>query len=123
MEIHKPLGPQKFLAASAIPYSKSGYGEDVKRVFQTMGVEMKTAAANPEWVTTSTQEKSVTLESRKVIENLVPNVKGMGVMDAVYLLENAGLKVRFVGRGAVKSQSIQAGTRAHKGSVIVLELT
>lgn len=123
LEIHKPLGPQKFLAASAIPYSKSGYGEDVKRVFQTMGVEMKTAAANPEWVTTSTQEKSVTLESRKVIENLVPNVKGMGVMDAVYLLENAGLKVRFVGRGAVKSQSIQAGTRAHKGSVIVLELT
>ena len=95
----------------------------MKRVFQTMGVEMKTAAANPEWVTTSTQEKSVTLESRKVIENLVPNVKGMGVMDAVYLLENAGLKVRFVGRGAVKSQSIQAGTRAHKGSVIVLELT
>lgn len=76
-----------------------------------------------EWISTATQEDAVELTNRKLIENLVPNVKGMGVMDAVYLLENAGLKVRFVGRGSVKNQSIRAGSRVYKGSEIVLELT
>ena len=33
------------------------------------------------------------LKARSVDMTLVPNVKGMGLRDALYLLENSGLKV------------------------------
>jgi cell division protein FtsI (penicillin-binding protein 3) len=56
-------------------------------------------------------------------QNLIPNVKGMSGMDAVALLENLGLKVKAVGIGKVKKQSIQAGQGIVKNSTILLELS
>ena len=53
----------------------------------------------------------------------VPNVKGMSGMDAVALLENLGLKVRFRGSGKVKTQSIKAGEKLVKNKTITLELS
>jgi cell division protein FtsI (penicillin-binding protein 3) len=58
-----------------------------------------------------------------VIENLVPRVVGMGAMDALYLLENQGLKVKMIGSGVVRQQSIIPGTRATKGREIVIRLS
>jgi len=56
-------------------------------------------------------------------QNLIPNVKGMPGMDAVALLGNLGLKVKIVGVGKVKTQSIQPGQSLDKNSVIILELS
>jgi cell division protein FtsI (penicillin-binding protein 3) len=56
-------------------------------------------------------------------QNLIPNVKGMTGMDAVALLGNLGLKVKIVGVGKVKTQSIQPGQSLDKNSVIILELS
>ena len=53
----------------------------------------------------------------------VPNVKGMSGMDAVALLENLGLKVRFRGSGKVTSQSIKSGEQLVKNQTIVLQLS
>ena len=56
-------------------------------------------------------------------QNVIPNVKGMPGMDAVALLGNLGLKVKIVGVGKVKTQSIQPGQNLDKNSVIILELS
>jgi cell division protein FtsI (penicillin-binding protein 3) len=53
----------------------------------------------------------------------IPNVRGMSGMDAVALLENLGMKVKAVGVGKVKKQSIQAGQNIVKNSTILLELS
>ena len=34
----------------------------------------------------------------------MPDVRGMGLKDALYLLENAGVKVYYEGSGVVKQQ-------------------
>lgn len=60
---------------------------------------------------------------RKNSENKVPNVKGLPAMDAVALLENLGLKVKVIGRGKVKSQSLEKGQNFNKNQVIILELS
>ena len=52
----------------------------------------------------------------------VPNVRGLGAKDAVYMLESCGLSVRLSGRGKVRSQSIQPGSAARKGQIIYLTL-
>jgi cell division protein FtsI (penicillin-binding protein 3) len=54
---------------------------------------------------------------------VIPNVRGMSGMDAIALLENLGLKVKVVGNGKVKQQSIKNGTKINKNQTIVLELS
>jgi len=54
---------------------------------------------------------------------VVPNVRGMSGMDAVALLENLGLKVRFRGSGKVTTQSIKSGEKIIKNKTIVLKLS
>lgn len=53
----------------------------------------------------------------------IPNLKGMSGMDAVALLGNLGIKVKVIGIGKVKTQSIQAGESLVKNTTITLELS
>jgi cell division protein FtsI (penicillin-binding protein 3) len=55
-------------------------------------------------------------------QQLIPNVKGMSGMDAIALLENLHLKVKVVGKGKVKTQSLQAGHNIINNTTITLEL-
>ena len=63
--------------------------------------------------------------TREKVGNLpgMPDVKGMGARDAVYILESRGLKVRLKGRGKVVQQSIPAGHSTRKGMVCELVLS
>lgn len=54
---------------------------------------------------------------------VIPNLKGMSGMDAVALLENLKLKVKVIGFGKVKKQSIPAGQPLDKNQTIILELS
>jgi cell division protein FtsI (penicillin-binding protein 3) len=62
-------------------------------------------------------------KSQKQQISRVPDVKGMSGMDAVALFENLGLKVKIIGIGKVKKQSIQAGETLDKNTTITLELS
>ncbi|MBK6932352.1 MAG: PASTA domain-containing protein [Saprospirales bacterium] len=52
----------------------------------------------------------------------MPSVVGMGLKDAIYLLENRGCRVRAKGVGKVVRQSLAPGTRANGRTTIVLYL-
>jgi cell division protein FtsI (penicillin-binding protein 3) len=54
---------------------------------------------------------------------VIPDLKGMSGMDAVALLENLKLKVRVIGIGKVKKQSVPAGEALDKNKTIILELS
>lgn len=123
LEMHEELKQQKFYANSAIPYSKHGYKDNIEKVFGHLGVPVKSSAGDDNWVVTSTQAKGVQLAPRVVRDNLVPNVVGMGLRDAIYLLENQGLRVKVSGAGMVKYQSLTAGERIQKGQQIQIELS
>ena len=62
------------------------------------------------------------IESIVTARGVVPNVHGMGLKEALFLLESAGLKVSFTGRGAVTKQSLKAGTRCNEGDRIEILL-
>ena len=53
----------------------------------------------------------------------MPNVKGMGVKDAVFILENMGMSVELQGRGTILKQSIAPGGRVSRGDLVVLEMS
>lgn len=55
-------------------------------------------------------------------QKMVPDVRGMLLDDAIFLLENKGLKVSFYGKGKIAGQSVSAGSQIVKGSYIQLVL-
>ena len=70
------------------------------------------------WGQATAQVANVRLrEEKEQKKGLVPDVYGMGARDAVFILENCGLKVKIQGRGKVQSQSIVAGEKVKKGTV------
>lgn len=60
----------------------------------------------------------------KTIEDnsLMPNVVGMGLKDALYILESRGLRVQFSGKGSVRQQSIPVGAKISAGASVSLTL-
>jgi cell division protein FtsI (penicillin-binding protein 3) len=56
-------------------------------------------------------------------EGVVPDVRGMGASDAIYLLERMGMRVSIEGVGKVKTQVPARNTRFRKGDRIQLTLS
>lgn len=110
-------------ALTELPESKSGHRDELKEVFSSLKIPMIDESRNNQWINTKRSESNVELENRTVIQNLVPDVKGMCLKDALFLLENSGLKVSVSGRGTVRSQSITPGVRARYGERITLEMS
>jgi cell division protein FtsI (penicillin-binding protein 3) len=100
------------------------------RVFKRIAEEVfvQNIAASPrltaysDTIIAKTPRVKIGLSERKIIDNLVPNVVGMGAKDAVYALEKAGLRVVLSGHGEVKSQSLLAGVKISKAQTIVIQL-
>ena len=123
LDMHKDLSQMPMLADVGVPTPKAGYKKEIKTVFGTMGYNPKIVNEETDWVSYQKDDTSVTIVSRPVNTGVIPNVTGMGLKDAMFLLENTGLRVKPVGRGTVKRQSIQPGARVRKGDLIVIELT
>ncbi len=111
--------------ANADKYTKASMAwyEDVNEYCTMAGVRMVDAELNSEWVKVShSVNGGVAMKSVELDDETVPDLTGMNVMDAVYLIESMGWKVSFSGRGLVESQSVKAGTKLEKGKTISLKL-
>ena len=53
---------------------------------------------------------------------VVPDLKGLGLKDAMYMIENSGLKCIYSGTGHVVSQVPQAGQKAANGTTVTITL-
>lgn len=109
------------LRQSQLPGMNSGYKQDMALVLETAGIRYFDLASGSNWTSLKVKNDSLLFDRRIVKNKVIPSVNGMGLRDALYLLENLGLKVRFSGYGKVKAQSIPAGTTA-RGQTISLRL-
>lgn len=105
-----------------MPKVKNGSYEDLVYVLDELDIPCPDDSKEWKWTTAKTEEKAVSLREYTTIENLIPSVIGMGAKDAVFLLENNGLRVQINGKGRVYSQSKASGRRFQKGETIVLNL-
>ena len=106
-----------------IPFTKSGSREELNDALDFLDIPFNISDTKSDWVMTTQGEKELIVKPRQVINRLVPNVVGMGLKDAVYLMERTGLSVIVNGRGTVKSQSLPSGTIAHPGYNVKIEMT
>ncbi|MDA9774062.1 transpeptidase family protein [Saprospiraceae bacterium] len=102
------------------PSYSVGYKSDFQNILSHSGVPVKESTKS-RWVVLSPYNDDLALEKKKIKKKIVPNVVGMGIRDAVYVLENLGLHVDFDGSGRVVSQSLSPGTTI-KGQEIIIRL-
>ncbi len=117
-DLHKPLNlhPKPILAQNKLPEFNAGYRDDMKGVLSSLNIPNSGEPATG-WTVLRIENDSVMLKLRTVPEETVPSVVGMGLRDALYILENRGLKVEFRGLGKVKNQSIKPGTKIRGQSI------
>lgn len=65
---------------------------------------------------------NVDIHTSEADRNTMPDVVGMGLKDALYMLESRGLHVTFTGKGSVRSQSIPAGRKIRAGQHVAITL-
>jgi cell division protein FtsI (penicillin-binding protein 3) len=120
VNMYDALKDQKFAGNLKMPESKTGEKKATQNVYKAFGIKAL-FAANSDYVMVDTNN-GIANKDVKLIEGSVPDVSGMGLKDALYVLGNSGLKSLVRGSGRVVRQSLLAGTRVTKGEPIILEL-
>ena len=100
----------------------AGFSPDMKEVMSAMHISYQDSAGKAEWAGLKSAASRPVLKVRPIPRLAVPDVRGMGLKDALYLLEDAGLKVNVTGSGKVVAQSLQPGTGLVRKQNITIEL-
>lgn len=109
------------LANAVVPISKDGLSKDLTTVYKAL--QIKTSGSASEYASTKSEHGQVLIQDKSIVAGSVPNVIGMGLRDALFLLEKEGLKVQIIGAGTVKKQSVLPGTSTKSNKYITLELS
>jgi cell division protein FtsI (penicillin-binding protein 3) len=123
------LSAEKFIATSTadtLQYNFYGMKNELGSIFNFLKMPFTDSGAAGNFRRTNMKNNisvlGTPLNSSATSGSVTPNVVGMGLKDAVYLLENTGLKVAATGKGKVMNQSVLAGTNFKKGQTIALVL-
>jgi len=117
--LNVPLAPDTTL------YKYYGMKNELQSIFHYLDMTAVDSAASGYWRAMQLQRNTAALNAATYNDPRIPvtpDVTGMGLKDAVYLLENKGFKTAVSGRGRVINQSIAAGTNFAKGQKISLVL-
>ncbi len=100
----------------------NGYSNDYKIVLTSLGQKVwANTKSYSDWSEVKSQNNQSTMrEKNTFLKNKMPDVKGMRLKDAIYILENIGIVVQFNSPGIVSSQSIEKGTNIYKGTLVTL---
>jgi cell division protein FtsI (penicillin-binding protein 3) len=121
LQYHESVN-EKQKPVKTLPKVKYGYKNNTTTALQSVHIPFKIQSGESDWVVAIKKDNYISLEKRIIANNKVPNVIGMPLNDAVYVLENAGLKVITEGTGMVTSQSQNGGNQLVKGTQIKIVL-
>lgn len=120
-KLHPGLKPPVY---PHMPEIKPGDRSQTKITLNELGISAHSAGSRgSQLVRVTPKQHSVALHPVVIEDKIVPDTRGMGLRDALFLLENAGLTVRSSGYGSVYSQSLIPGTRIRPGMTITLTLS
>lgn len=111
----------RIIEEKIFPFIKSGYQSDLTALCEELKIPYQPDVIG-DWVTTKIVNNKVEWISNAFKQSQMPNVIGMTLKDAIYILENKELDVVFSGRGRVANQSLPEGTKIEEGMSVYLEL-
>ncbi len=113
-------------SAVHLPAISKIFTNDLKQIMSVFESKrlLKIDSTNEEadWAETSNYGNNLGYKSIDYNIELVPDVKGMGIKDALYLFESKGVQVQVIGSGKVAKQSVPPNTPIKQVKKIVLQL-
>jgi len=120
VEMYNPVQNLKYVGNTKMPESKNGFKHSTQKVYKALGIKAYLAGNNV--MNSIDTNNGVAITDVRIVPNLVPDVKGMGLKDAVFAISNAGLRPIVRGSGKVIKQSIEPGIKTVKGYPVTIEL-
>jgi cell division protein FtsI (penicillin-binding protein 3) len=101
-----------------------GFKGDLLKMLQNVGLKHEIGGSkDDDWSALKAKADTLNVVTRNIGDKKrVPSVVGMGLKDALYLLENRGLRVAFSGYGKVVAQSLNPGAPVFTGNIISIKL-
>ncbi len=101
--------------------NRVGWADDFKKVCDELQIPT-ISTKDAQWVTPVAGRYEIDWTPLNTKANTVPNLKGMTLKDAIFLLEGMNLQVFYTGKGRVKTQSLMPGNSFRKGDRITINL-
>jgi cell division protein FtsI (penicillin-binding protein 3) len=108
--------------AISLPMVKTAFKDKINLTAEALDLNIPAEKDDSNLIRVTQEDDKLKVAGLKVVEGLVPDVRGMGGSDAVYLLESSGLKVKMKGIGKVLKQSLEAGNKIKQGQTIYIDL-
>lgn len=122
LEIHEPFQEDLLANEGSFPVIRAGKYDELNLLCNEMGISNHLGDENVDWVRSRVDNNAIIWKKNHSALDIVPNVQGMTLRDAIYLLENKGFRVQISGQGRVKSQSIGPGNQVIRGQTINIKL-
>ncbi len=122
LPLQKGLEFKRNQELETLPYMKSGHWASVHTLIKELNLPSLTTGRSGHYAQVHTNEDAFLIEEITLVKGVVPNVVGMGLSDALPLLENAGFKIKFSGMGRIMNQSVEPGSEMPLGTVIHIKL-
>jgi cell division protein FtsI (penicillin-binding protein 3) len=124
LKMHDKYALEEQPEMGIFPVVQAGKKDELSLMLNFLGISNHSEVDEAEWVRADIDKNSIEWKLNEAEGNVVPNVQGMTLRDALYLLENKGLQVVIKGDGGrVTTQSQLPGTKALKGSTIKIEVS
>lgn len=107
--------------ADTVPV-KGGSLREIYTASEELDIETDLGRRSRGWGLTKSEAANVEVVAFTQQTDTVPSVMGMGLKDAVFLLERQGMEVKFSGKGRVVNQSVKAGSPVRDGAAVTLTL-
>lgn len=104
-------------------YFYAANSEDVRKVFRTLGMPYADSTQKEAYASVTPLQYRPVLQSKPITDKPeMPNLFGLGLRDALYVLDQKHIQVRVTGTGRVVAQSIPAGTTLNGQTIVNLSL-
>jgi cell division protein FtsI (penicillin-binding protein 3) len=123
--LSKPSLNKKITPDTTTAFNYFGMKSELSSILSFLNIAAKDSVNGGAWRAMSLKNNFAGLNQPAAVvtaAQVTPDVKGMGLKDAVYLLESKGFRVVVTGKGKVVSQSVAAGSSITKGQKIILML-
>ncbi|MCK6611058.1 MAG: penicillin-binding protein 2 [Bacteroidia bacterium] len=127
LNLHKDLKQLKKHYSPDMPLVSKASTDDLKLMLDQLGLPWK---LNEElfqeedalWASAQATSKGIEIQPKLHAGGIIPDVRGMGLKDALYLLESKGMKVVVQGVGKVQYQWPEPGAQSQRSKLVTIQL-
>lgn len=121
LQLHDKFHADKDAHEGVFPVIRAGHREDLLKICDELSIPSQSTTTE-DWVKAERKDNAVLWTTDEIAPEVIPDLSGMTLRDAIFLLENQGLNVQYQGTGRIVQQSVPPGRKIAKGSSISLKL-